>query len=137
MEPIRVVRGQPVSKEKLTAAKALRRQMTRSEALLWESLRRNQLGGLHFRRQQVIAGFIVDFYCHAARLVVEVDGSAHDTQGEYDADRDRVLAGLGLSVLRVRADDVLTDLNGVLARIAAHNIARHPPSSPEARGPGR
>ncbi len=51
---------------------------------IWQELRGNKLG-VHFRRQQVIAGFIVDFYCHKAALVVEVDGDIHDLQQEEDA----------------------------------------------------
>jgi very-short-patch-repair endonuclease len=57
----------------------------------WQHLRANQLNGLHFRRQQIIDGFIADFYCHVARLVIEVDGEIHQQQAEYDAERDRVL----------------------------------------------
>ena len=58
--------------------------MTPAEKILWNELRANKLG-VHFRRQQVIAGFIVDFYCHKAGLVVEVDGDIHDLQKEEDA----------------------------------------------------
>ena len=58
--------------------------MTPAEKILWEELRANKLG-VHFRRQQVISGFIVDFYCHKAALVLEVDGDVHDLQQEEDA----------------------------------------------------
>jgi very-short-patch-repair endonuclease len=68
-----IIPGQKVTKEKLQRAKELRREMTPAEKLLWNELRANKLG-VHFRRQQVIAGFIVDFYCHKVGLVVEVDG---------------------------------------------------------------
>jgi very-short-patch-repair endonuclease len=61
----------------------------------------------------------VDFYCHAARLVVEVDGGVHQKQTEYDADRDRVLSGRGLLILRVRDEEVRKDLPSVLARIVS------------------
>src|SRR4051812_33525571 len=77
-----IVRGQWVEDEKLARAKELRREMTPAERLLWSHLRRNQLNGLHFRRQQVIEGFITDFYCHSAALVVEVDGRIHEEQVE-------------------------------------------------------
>ena len=72
-----IVTGQRVTKEKLQRAKELRREMTPAENLLWKEVRANKLG-VHFRRQQVIQGFIVDFYCHRAGLVVEVDGDVHD-----------------------------------------------------------
>ncbi len=75
-----IVIGQGVQLAKVERARQLRREPTREEALLWERLRRNQLDGLHFRRQQIIDGFIVDFYCHAAGLVVEVDGPIHTRQ---------------------------------------------------------
>ena len=114
-----IVIGQKVSAAKVEAAKQLRRHMTPEENLLWQQLRRNQLNGLHFRRQQVIEGFIVDFYCHAVGLIVELDGPVHDQQIEYDQERDRVLAARGLRILRVKNEDIRCDLPGVLARITA------------------
>jgi very-short-patch-repair endonuclease len=74
-----IIPGQHVTKEKLQRAKELRREMTPAEKILWEELRGSKLG-VHFRRQQVIEGFIVDFYCHKTGLVVEVDGDVHDLQ---------------------------------------------------------
>jgi very-short-patch-repair endonuclease len=61
-------------------ARALRKEMTPAEQTLWSELRGNQLHGAKFRRQQVIAGYIADFYCHAARLVIELDGPVHQHQ---------------------------------------------------------
>ena len=110
--------GQSVVPEKLELARKLRRDMTPQERLLWESLRRNQLNGLHFRRQQVIAGFIVDFYCAAARLTVEVDGAYHLETEKYDAERDRALAEMGIQTLRISNQAVTADLPGVLRTIA-------------------
>lgn len=94
--------------------------MTAEECALWRGLRRSQLSGFHFRRQQVINGFIVDFYCHAARLIVEVDGQVHDEQPDYDEERDQILAARGLRTLRLSNDEVQRDMTGVLARIAQH-----------------
>ena len=91
--------------------------MTPEEGILWQHLRTNRLGGWHFRRQQVIDGFIVDFYCHKAGLVVELDGSIHDGQTEYDVDRDQALESRGLRVLRIKNEDVHQDMELVLARI--------------------
>jgi very-short-patch-repair endonuclease len=85
------------------------------------------LGGLHFRRQQIVVGFVVDFYCHEASLAIEVDGEIHETQREYDAERDRILAGEGVRVLRVTNADVLQRLPETLERIAA--ACNHPQSS--------
>ena len=113
-----IVVGQKVDAAKVQRAKDLRRAMTDAERMLWERLRGSRLQGLHFRRQQIIDGFIADFYCHAASLVVEVDGDVHGAQAAYDAERDRVLSRRGLRVLRVGNDEVQGDLDGVLRRIA-------------------
>ena len=95
----------------------MRRSMTVAEALLWGRLRNNQLGGLHFRRQQVIDGFIADFYCCSARLIVECDGAGHDNQQEYDHERDQILSTHNLRVLRFTNDSIQNNLNGVLKDI--------------------
>ena len=105
------------SELKRALAIRLRRRMTPSERLLWQHLRANRLGGLHFRRQQIIEGFIADFFCHAARLVVELDGPIHEDQREYDAERDRIIEAYGLYVLRFTNDALWADLNGVRRRI--------------------
>lgn len=84
--------------------------MTPAEKILWQELRANRLG-VHFRRQQVIAGFIVDFYCHRAALVVEVDGDIHDLQQEEDARREKALNEIGLRIVRFRNDEVLKNLS--------------------------
>jgi very-short-patch-repair endonuclease len=67
----------------------------------------------------VIAGFIVDFYCHAAALVVELDGPIHAEQAGHDAERDAILHSLGLRVLRVPNDEIVRNLADVLERIRA------------------
>ncbi len=87
-----IVRGQKVRTEKVELAKRLRREMTPTEKILWANVRRNALAGFHFRRQQLIDGYIVDFYCHAAKLGVELDGAVHTEQVDYDRERDRILA---------------------------------------------
>ena len=114
----RVVRGQRVDPGKRQLARELRRRMTSGERALWQALRRNSLG-LHFRRQQIVAGFIVDFHCHAAGLAIELDGEIHDGRLEYDAERDLVLTRMGVRVLRIRNDAVRSDLASVIEQIAA------------------
>ena len=111
-----IIPGQTVTKEKLQRAKELRRDMTPAEKILWQELRANKLG-VHFRRQQVIAGFIVDFYCHKAALVIEVDGDIHDLQQEDDARREKVLREMGLRVVRFGNEEVVRDLAGVLRNV--------------------
>ena len=111
-----IIPGQTVTKEKLQRAKELRRDMTLAEKILWQELRANKLG-VHFRRQQVIAGFIVDFYCHKAALVIEVDGDIHDLQQEEDARREKVLSEMGLRIVRFRNDEVLRNLSAVVGKV--------------------
>lgn len=113
-----IIPGQRVTKEKLYRSRELRQNMTSAENLLWQELRGNKLG-VHFRRQQIISGFIVDFYCHKAGLVIEVDGDIHDekTQEESDAGRDKALNGLGLQVVHFRNEEVLKNLQQVIEKI--------------------
>jgi very-short-patch-repair endonuclease len=118
-----VVVGQHVAEEKLQLARNLRRQMTPAEEKLWAALRGRRLAGLRFRRQQVIDGFIVDFYCDGARLIVEVDGGIHAEQQGYDEARDEILAGRGFRIIRVANDDVVGRLPHVLGQIAARATA--------------
>lgn len=113
-----IVIGQKVTPIKVQRAKELRHQMTQEEKILWQHLRGNRLNCLHFRRQQIIDGFLADFYCHAARLVIEVDGEIHQQQTEYDAERDRVLLARGLRLLRIKNGEVRQNLDRVLARIS-------------------
>lgn len=90
---------------------------TRSEALLWSALRRDALG-VHVRRQHVLHPYIADFYVASRRLVIEVDGSVHDTRLELDAARDAFLAAVyGVRVMRVRAEIVERDLTATLGAI--------------------
>ena len=98
-------------------AHRLRQQHTDSEARLWRALRASQLGQ-PFRRQVVLLGFIVDFFCPKARLVVEVDGGYHARRVGADAKRDRRLNRAGYRVLRVDAQAVHRDLAAVLQLIA-------------------
>lgn len=111
-----IIQGQTVTKEKLQRAKELRRDMTPAEKILWQELRGNKLG-VHFRRQQVIAGFIVDFYCHKASLVIEVDGDIHDLQQEEDARREKVLSEMGLRIVRFENDEVVKNLSAMVGKI--------------------
>ena len=111
-----IIPGQRVTKVKLQRAKELRHDMTTAEKILWNELRANKLG-VHFRRQQVIAGFIVDFYCHRAALVIEVDGDVHDLQKQEDARREKVLLEMGLKVVRFKNDEVMRELPMVVGKI--------------------
>ena len=115
MQPI--IRGQYTDPKKLDRAKQLRTRMTPAEKILWQHLRNNRLNGLHFRRQQIIDGFIVDFYCHAVKVIIEVDGDVHQQQREYDGERDRYFQSNGLTILRVTNEAVCDRLDDVLSQI--------------------
>ena len=74
--PRNIVRGQTVDPERIRRARELRKNQTPEEKILWQELRGGR-PGVHFRRQQIIAGYIADFYCHSAAVLVELDGSGH------------------------------------------------------------
>ncbi|MEW5930528.1 MAG: endonuclease domain-containing protein [Gemmatimonadota bacterium] len=105
--------------ELFQAARELRSGMTRAESLLWERLRQRRLSGLRFRRQHAVGRVVLDFYCPEHKLAVEVDGGIHDepVQAEKDAERTRFLAGLGIYVLRVRNEEVESEMDSLLNRI--------------------
>jgi very-short-patch-repair endonuclease len=90
--------------------------MTDAERLLWSKLRMKQLKGLMFARQKPLGEYIADFYCHQAKLVIEVDGSQHflDDSVEYDRLRDEYLGNMGLTVLRFTNNDVRDNIEGVV-----------------------
>lgn len=106
-----------LEKRMIEVARQLRKEPTPSEAILWQALRGRRLRGLRFRRQQPIGPFVVDFYCPAARLVVEVDGPIHEAQQKADAERQELLESLGLRFLRLPAAQVERDLAAALASI--------------------
>ncbi|MBE9010260.1 endonuclease domain-containing protein [Pseudanabaenaceae cyanobacterium LEGE 13415] len=99
------------------AAFHLRQNLTRAETLLWQALQRRQLNNLKFRCQHPIGRFIVDFYCPTCKLVVEVDGNSHDQQVEYDVERTQHLNLYGYRVIRFRNQEVMQNLDLVLAQI--------------------
>jgi len=102
-------------------ARALRRNSTDVERLLWAELRDHRLSGAGFRRQVPIASYIADFVCHAAKLVIELDGGQHFSDGQEAADdrRTAVIEAEGFRVLRFSNHDVTTNRAGVLETIAS------------------
>jgi len=103
----------------LARARQLRRPQTPAESVLWARLRERQLGGFKFRRQHPVGRVIVDFYCNACRLAVEVDGDSHAEQAEYDEARTEWLREQGIRVIRFTNRDVLHHLDAVLEKILA------------------
>lgn len=110
--------GNQTDPVKTERARQLRKDMTRAERVLWASLRGKRFQGLRFRRQEPIAGFIVDFVCVARRLVIELDGAAHKDTQAYDEERDAILRSRGLTVLRLTNDEIERNLAVALECIA-------------------
>ncbi len=109
-----------------TLAREARHSPTPMEKDLWERLRDHRCGGLHFRRQEVVGPFRLDFYCHAAKLAVEVDGSIHQIESvqQRDADRQQILEQeFGICFLRVTNEDVRHHIEEVVAQIGT--VAAH------------
>ncbi|MBQ3826390.1 MAG: DUF559 domain-containing protein, partial [Spirochaetaceae bacterium] len=102
-----VIRHQKVSKEKLELARKFRKEPTESENAVWQMLRNRQIKGLKWRRQQVIDGFIADFYCAELKAVLEIDGSVHNTQAaqDYDEARTEIFSYHGIKTYRLKNED--------------------------------
>ncbi|MEM6450137.1 MAG: DUF559 domain-containing protein [Cyanobacteria bacterium P01_D01_bin.105] len=104
----------------LLRARELRQSQTPTEEILWIFLRGRRLRNAKFRRQHNIGRFIVDFYCHEARLAIELDGEIHRQRREHDAERDAWMSASGLKVLRFDNEAVQNRLDHVLREICEH-----------------
>ncbi|MCP5127810.1 MAG: endonuclease domain-containing protein [Gammaproteobacteria bacterium] len=132
----------PYSIKHKPLARELRNNMTDVEQILWKRLRRKQILGVSFYRQKPLGCYIVDFYCSAARLVIELDGSQHYTRDAQhdDAMRTQTLEVMGLRVLRFDNRQVLQELEAVVGVIFAEVKARlvcegeNPPQPPFFKG---
>jgi very-short-patch-repair endonuclease len=107
-------RANPKSYER---ARKLRKELTPAESKLWAYLRRDKLNGVNFRRQHAIGNFIVDFVSIKGKLVIELDGSQHLEQAQYDVERTRYLVSQGYRVIRFWNNDVMNDIEGVIRMI--------------------
>jgi len=129
---------QPYKSSLKPFARNLRSNMTDAEQLLWSKLRRKQILGVQFYRQKPLVHYIVDFYCAAANLIIELDGSQHfepDHQTS-DAERDRVLESMGLMVLRFDNRQVMQELDAVMQVIFEAVEKKIPPDPPFSKGDG-
>ena len=125
-----------VSRPDPQRARELREQMTDAEVRLWFRLRANQIGGHHFRRQVPVGPYVVDFLCAKAQLVVEVDGSQHQTPLNHDEARTAWLRARGFRVLRFWNNEVLAQTEGVLEKIRLV-LLETPPYPPPQAGAGK
>jgi very-short-patch-repair endonuclease len=106
-------------------ARALRRQMTEAEKVMWSTLRDRRLDGVKFKRQKPIAGYIVDFVALDLKLIVEIDGGQHAERVSEDASRTKVLEESGYHVIRFWNHDVLGNTDGVLESLIQElNLSR-------------
>lgn len=103
----------------------LRENMTETEKILWNKLNKNQLG-IRIKSQHPIDIFIVDFYCHAYKLVIEIDGEIHKIQRDYDEGRTADLEKLGLKVIRFKNEDILNNIEKVVETIKANLTTPNP-----------
>jgi very-short-patch-repair endonuclease len=119
MAPIETTRAQRRAPLKRDAARRLRAEASDAERKLWSHLRRKQMALLRFRRQHPIGPYIVDFYCPAARLIIELDGAQHgqDRAIAYDIARTEWLEARGFHVMRIWNREFFEDPNEVLERI--------------------
>jgi len=114
------------------SARELRQGETSAEKVLWKELRGQKLAGIKFRRQHPVGRFVLDFYCSASHLVIELDGDIHKGQEERDAARTAQLQAYGYQVIRFRNEEVLNNLKSVLERIRQAALAHNtrPPKQP-------
>ncbi|MDP3815887.1 endonuclease domain-containing protein [Pseudomonas sp.] len=126
----------PYNRNLKALTRNLRNDMTEAEQLLWSRLRRKQILGVQFYRQKPLASYIVDFYCAAARLVIELDGSQHfePAAQTYDRQRTAQLESLGLRVIRFDNRQVLLELEDVMSVIFAEVAKAIPPAPPFSKG---
>jgi len=97
-------------------AEELRKNMTEAELILWNKLNKKQLG-FRFKSQHPIEHFIADFYCHKAKLVVEIDGKIHEKQKEYDLGRESEIEKYGITIIRFTNDEIINNIDSVLEKI--------------------
>ncbi|AWN45980.1 hypothetical protein DK419_06355 [Methylobacterium terrae] len=107
-----------MAREPRQFARILRQQATSAEDRLWTALRGRRLHGLKFKRQVPLLLYTVDFLCLERKLIVELDGRQHEWHRDYDAKRTEEIERLGFCLLRFKNEDVLSDLDAVLHRIA-------------------
>ena len=105
---------------KILFSRELRKKSTKAERVLWKYLKDRKFFNKKFRRQHIIEGFIVDFYCPEEKLAIELDGSIHYKQKDYDRMRQDVIEDAGVNVLRFKNKDVLNNIIKVLKSIKKH-----------------
>ncbi|OHD70757.1 MAG: DNA (cytosine-5-)-methyltransferase [Spirochaetes bacterium RBG_16_49_21] len=117
-------------------ARQLRKNQTEAEKKLWKYLKSKQVKELKFRRQEPLGSYIVDFVCFENKLVIELDGSQHIEDKENDIERDDWLKSQGFAVIRFWNNEVMNNIDGVLA-VIFNFCSNHPPLAPPIKGGGQ
>ena len=116
---------------KILRSRELRKESTEAEKVLWKYLRNRNFYNKKFRRQYIFLGFIIDFYCPEEKLGIELDGSVHLNQKEYDTRRQNIIEEKGIRLLRFKNSDVLQVIEDVLQTIKSSlSAAKHPFENP-------
>lgn len=109
----------PFNPRLTSRSKLLRTQGILSEVLFWNAVKNRQIEDYIFTRQKIIGSYIVDFYCHRLKLIIEIDGSSHDKKEEYDKVRDNYFKALELNIIHYTDLEVKYNLGGVIEHLKA------------------
>ena len=124
------------NRELVKRARVLRSNMTLAEIILWSRLRSKKIDGYRFRRQQPIFDYVIDFYCHELKLIIEVDGEIHSLTEKTDSDlkRDKILKINGYHIIRLSNFEIETDLDATISKIRTFIKTDSSPSQGDHRG---
>jgi very-short-patch-repair endonuclease len=114
-------------------ARQLRKDETKAEKLVWETIRNRKFRGFKFRRQHVVQGFVLDFYCQEVKLGIEIDGAVHYKRKDYDRLRQDIIESKGINVIRIKNRDILNDKSSILKKMRK-SIANQLPPLPLGEG---
>lgn len=117
------------NRELVYKARSLRKNMTKAEIILWSRLRSKKVKGFKFRRQQPIFEYVVDFYCHELKLIIEVDGEIHDLSeiSKIDSKRDNILKINGYQIIRLSNREIETEIDASINKITTFITSILPP----------
>ena len=124
------------NRELIKRARVLRSNMTRAEIILWSRLRSKKIDGYKFRRQQPIFDYVIDFYCHELKLIIEVDGEIHSLTEKTDSDikRDKILKINGYHLIRLSNFEIETNIDATIRKIRTFIKSDLSPSQGDHRG---
>src|SRR5690606_26192799 len=128
-------RSLPFNPELKFRARTNRKAGVLTEIIFWKQVHKRKFFGIDFDRQRIIGNYIVDFYCKALGLVVEIDGASHNEKEEYDANRDNFFISLGLAVFHASALRIDNDLENVMIELKQFIVEHYQVTTPAFRHP--